>query len=444
MQREEKTKRLLYQLMLAQLLDDGYASGAGLISELTLIPANKIEGIKDRLWDIVKLGLKTEEEMVNSNNNKQIVSSDLLDSNVNHHDSSNPQSSNHSNSSMESSKTIGIDFDGDLNQMVPRPVFNTKFITTHKGACRVAKFSPDGKYVATGSADFSIKVLDAEKMKSYNQNKAEHGEDFAPSKPVIRTFYDHAQAVNDLDFHPSANVLVSCSRDNTIKFYDYVQNAVKRGFGHIQDSHNVRTLNFHPSGDYLIVGTEQPTIRLYDVETSQGFTNDRPQDNHLGPINQIRYCADATMYASCSKDGSIKLWDGVSNKSILTIPNAHMSREVTSVQFSKNQKYILSGGKDATIRIWDVKMGRQLRSIVTSKEPWKNRLQVTFNWNEDFIFSSDESTNSVSIWNTRTGEIVHKLIGHTSIVSWIASSPTENALMTCSIDQRARFWFDEK
>jgi cleavage stimulation factor subunit 1 len=52
-----------------------------------------------------------------------------------------------------------------------------------------------GKFVATGSADTSIKLLDVGKMKSYNQNKSEHGEDFAPARPVIRTFYDHTQVI---------------------------------------------------------------------------------------------------------------------------------------------------------------------------------------------------------------------------------------------------------
>ena len=47
-------------------------------------------------------------------------------------------------------------------------------------------------FVATGSEDTSIKLLDVVKMKNYNQVKSEHGEDYAPAKPVIRTYYDHS------------------------------------------------------------------------------------------------------------------------------------------------------------------------------------------------------------------------------------------------------------
>lgn len=44
------------------------------------------------------------------------------------------------------------------------------------------------------------------------------------------------------------------------------------------------------------------------------------------------------MYASCSKDGEIKLWDSVSNRCFNTFPNAHEGSEVCSVQFSRNSK----------------------------------------------------------------------------------------------------------
>jgi cleavage stimulation factor subunit 1 len=99
-----------------------------------------------------------------------------------------------------------------------------------------------GKFVATGSKDNSIKLLDVQKMKTYNETKQETTDDFAPSRPVVRTFYDHAAAVSDLDFHPTTPILVSASKDSTIRFYEYKAN-VKRAFKCIQDTHPVRTLS---------------------------------------------------------------------------------------------------------------------------------------------------------------------------------------------------------
>jgi cleavage stimulation factor subunit 1 len=89
-------------------------------------------------------------------------------------------------------RPVGLDLEGESAPRTP-PNFTTKFITTHKSEVRVAKFSPDGKFVVTGSEDTSIKFLDVLKMKNYTETKQESTEDFAPSKPMIRSFYDHEQ-----------------------------------------------------------------------------------------------------------------------------------------------------------------------------------------------------------------------------------------------------------
>jgi cleavage stimulation factor subunit 1 len=193
---------------------------------------------------------------------------------------------------------------------------------------KLSSLNYTGRLVATGSSDTSIKLLDVEKMKNYNQNKLEHGEDFAPARPVIRTFYDHSQPVNDLDFHPFSPILISSSQDYTIKFYDHSQANVKRAFRYIQDSHNVRSINFHPSGDYVLAGTENPVIRLYDVSTFQCFVSSNPQDHHTAAINQVRFSPQGNMFATAAKDGLIKLWDAVNHRVVNTLVKPHGSHEV--------------------------------------------------------------------------------------------------------------------
>lgn len=122
----------------------------------------------------------------------------------------------------------------------------------------------------------------------------------------------------------------------------------------------LRSISFHPSGDFLLVGTQHPTLRLYDVNTFQCFVSCNPLDQHTDTISGVSYNHSANSYVSCSKDGSIKLWDGVSNRCVTTFDKAHDGAEVCSAIFSKNAKYILSSGKDSVVKLWEISTGRTL------------------------------------------------------------------------------------
>jgi cleavage stimulation factor subunit 1 len=335
----------------------------------------------------------------------------------------------------------------------PKSSYATRFITTHKNACRCAAFSADGKFVATGSTDTSIKLLDVNKMLQFG-HKAD-GSSNAPqgvsiddvhARPVVKTFYDHTQTVNDVAFHPTLSILASASRDNTIKLYDYMS-TVKRAHNVLQDTHNVRCIAFHPCGDYLLAGADHAVLRLFDIASGQCYINPRSQGNHLGPINQVAYSHDGKMFASASKDGSVKLWDGVSSNCVHTITNAHGGTEVSSVQFSRNFKYFLTGGKDSIARVWSVAMpNRPVLQIYfgNPQAPQQRlRLQTRWSFNEDHILCAEENGSATLVYDTRTQEVLQRLTGHNQVVRYIAVSPVEPHIMTCSDDHRARFWVDE-
>ncbi len=60
---------------------------------------------------------------------------------------------------------IDLEFDADVQSMSPEASeYETCYVTSHKGPCRVATYSRDGQLIATGSADASIKILDTERM----------------------------------------------------------------------------------------------------------------------------------------------------------------------------------------------------------------------------------------------------------------------------------------
>jgi cleavage stimulation factor subunit 1 len=127
--------------------------------------------------------------------------------------------------------SIGSGLDLEVNEasvIAPEPAsYETVYVTAHKNACRTGAISHDGSLVATGSADWSIKILSVERMlaKSSDVETAE-----PQGHPVIRTLYDHNDEVTCLDFHPKEQVLVSGSRDFTVRLFDYSRTSVKKAF----------------------------------------------------------------------------------------------------------------------------------------------------------------------------------------------------------------------
>ncbi|XP_042420076.1 cleavage stimulation factor subunit 50-like isoform X2 [Zingiber officinale] len=317
------------------------------------------------------------------------------------------------------------------------PKHETKHVSDHKNVARCARFSRDGRFVATGSSDTSIKLFEVSKTKQSMLTDARDG----PVRPVIRTFYDHSQPINDLDFHPQNAILISGAKDNTIKFFDFSKTVARRAVRVIQDTHNVRSVSFHPSGEYLLAGTDHPIPHLYDINTFKCYLTANAHDpNNIAAINQVRYSSTGSMYVTASKDGSLGVWDGVTAQCIRPIVSAHGSMEATSASFTKDQRFILSCGKDSTVKLWEVGTGRLVKQYLGAVHK-QQRCQAVFNDTEEFVLSIDEPNNEVVIWDALTAEKVAMWpSNHSGSPRWIDHSPTEAAFVTCGGDWSVRFW----
>ncbi|XP_024020180.1 cleavage stimulation factor subunit 50 isoform X3 [Morus notabilis] len=302
---------------------------------------------------------------------------------------------------------------------------------------RCARFSLDGKYIATGSSDTSIKLFEVAKIKQMMLPDARDG----PVRTVIWTFYDHALPINDLDFHPQNTILISGAKDHTIKFFDFSKMTAKRAFRVIQDTHNVRSVSFHPSGDFLLAGTDHPIPHLYDVNTFQCYLSASiPEIGVNGAINQVRYSTTGGMYVTASKDGAIRLWDGVNASCIRSIVGAHGTSEATSAIFTKDQRFILSCGKDSSVKLWEVGTGRLVKQYLGATHT-QLRCQAVFNHTEEFVLCIDEPNNEIVIWDALTAEKVARWpSNHIGAPRWLEHSPVEAAFVSCGTDKSIRYW----
>jgi WD40 repeat protein len=108
-------------------------------------------------------------------------------------------------------------------------------------------------------------------------------------------------------------------------------------------------------------------VRLWDIATGKEI---RVLRGHRTGVGAIAFSPDGTQLASGADDGTILVWDVSSGKAILFIAGqgpgrilAAETRGVTSLAFDRAGKQLVSGSKDRTVRIWDVRLGSQLKQI---------------------------------------------------------------------------------
>jgi WD40 repeat protein len=273
-------------------------------------------------------------------------------------------------------------------------------------------FSPNGKILASASADRTIRLWDV-----------------ASGRPIGKPLTGDRKEVNSVAFSPNGQMLASGSDDGTIRLWN-VTSRRQIGPPLNRDAGPIESVAFG-SSDMLASGSADGTIQLWNVTTRTEISLPTGDSE---PVNSVAFSPDGTMLASGSADGMIRLWNVTTDTETGTLTGD--SGPVNSVAFSRNGM-LASGNSDDTIQLWNVTTDTKIATLIAGTKAVNS---VAFSSNGTML-ASGGSDYTIRLWDvaTRT-EIGSPLTGHNGLVDSVAFSPDGTVVASGSNDDTARLW----
>ncbi len=213
-----------------------------------------------------------------------------------------------------------------------------------------------------------------------------------------------------------------------------LQNAGASAQGHpveivplIAHSSAVSCAAFSRDGTLVVTGSKDATLKLWDVATARLV---RTFAGHKDDIVAVALSPDGTLAVSGSKDRTMKLWELATGRLIRTI-YAHLDAtgdEVSTVAFSPDGKHLLSGSRSAALaKLWDAETGRLLRVFEHSKGALRAGVSsAVFSPDGTRIATGGAGDKIVNLWDMASGKVVQAFGDYTPTFAYgvkLAFSP---------------------
>jgi WD40 repeat protein len=282
-----------------------------------------------------------------------------------------------------------------------------------KGKATIARFSPDGLSVLTGSADGTAQLWDARSGR--------------PTSAVFR----HPEQILFVQFSPDGLQLVTASADRTAQVWDVrTGKALGRPLAH---RNVVSTAQFSPDGTRLLTTADGDSTRVWNAYTGQVLST----LNESGGVLAAAFSPDGLRVVTGIKDRTASLWNAQTGERIGP-PLLH-GGAVVSVLFTADGLELVTASSNRRVHRWNLLTGEAVSDFPLEGRNDHNRHSaLPLSPDGRQVVTTHE--NSARVWDTHTGEPTTDRLAHEAEVVSADFNTNGQKVVTASIDGTARVW----
>jgi serine/threonine protein kinase len=271
---------------------------------------------------------------------------------------------------------------GSSRSGVAPQLSSPKQIAAHSTGVTALAICPDGSALVSGGLDEALRIWDPVRLCQIRDNAKDAG------------------SVVQVCISPNSKWAASCSlrlfkQDMVVQIWDLSDGSLRGRLRGATD--NIRCVAISPDGRRVAAGGSDLTVRVWELDNSKAPPIEFR--GHVGPIQSVAFLSGGTVLLSAGDDGTVRLWNSKTGSARATL-NADVGRvvavahcpisrrlafagqdlrilhpdgsfihlaghtgRITCIAFSPTGEFLVSGGKDRSVRVWRSEDGRELRNF---------------------------------------------------------------------------------